>query len=43
LPPRAFLPGLLISFSSSRQKLAKLPRTPSRRMRGFWPSRAVDS
>ena len=38
-----FVSWLLISFSSCRQKLAKLPRTPSRRMRGFWPSRRVNS
>jgi hypothetical protein len=43
LSPGAFLLGLLISFSSSRQKLAKQPRTTHLRMRGFWPSRRVNS
>jgi len=38
-----FASRLLISFSSSREKLAKLPRTIHLRMRSFWPSRRVDS
>jgi len=38
-----FVPCPLISFSSSREKLAKQPRTTHSRMGGFWPSRRVDS
>jgi len=34
---------VFISFSFSREKLAKLPRTIHLRMGGFRPSRAVDS
>ena len=43
LLPRGLFLGLLISFSSCRQKFAKLPRTVHLHMRGFWPSRRVNS
>jgi len=43
LPPRAYFLGLLIRFSSSREKLAKQPRTSLRRMGGFRRSRRVNT
>ena len=38
-----FVSCLLIRLSLSREKLAKQPRTIHLRLRGFWPSRRVDS
>jgi len=43
LLPRGLFLGLLISFSSSREKLAKLPRTTCPLIGGFWPSRRVNT
>jgi len=42
LLPRGLFLGLLIRFSSSREKFAKQPRTVHLHMRGFWPSRRVN-